>query len=74
VEKVQKTKRFVSAFPDYGDVGGCVDFLVEKVREAAGRERHIEVLTQCAIDAENVIANANKICRYIRERGFGKGE
>jgi hypothetical protein len=47
---------------------------LEKFREAAGRERHIEVLTQCAIDAENVIANANMICRYIRERGFGEGE
>jgi hypothetical protein len=71
---VKETDRFARAFPDYcGDkrcVEECARFIVEKFRVAAGADRTIEVITQNALESTEVVYNANRICKYIREHCF----
>jgi GTPase SAR1 family protein len=70
-EKVMKTDRFTSIFPDYTgdvhDVDACAQFMVDQFKKAAQPGRQIEVMTQVALDAENVVNNANQIGQYVQE-------
>lgn len=76
-KKVEETDCFIRAFPEFEgnshDADACAEYLAQKFIEEANPQsdaRPIIVYRQVALDGENVVENANNICRYIREHYF----
>jgi GTPase SAR1 family protein len=73
--KIQSTDRFARAFSDFPgnmhDPQECLEFLVGKFKEVTGPGRRLEVLSLVAIDSDQVVDNANRMVRYIRQNCLG---
>jgi hypothetical protein len=75
--KVTETDAFQRFFPDFDgaphDVEAAAQFLEARFRAQAGPEREdrpLVVLRQNALDAEEVEANAKRICHFVAEHYF----